>query len=315
MASINTTAGPVDHGELGLTLIHEHMRVRSEAVSFQFPHLYDEQREYERAVAQVSAAMERGVKTICDPTVMEAGRDIRFMSRIAEETGVQLVASTGIYAYHYVAPHFQNRDIDYMADQFVRDIEVGIQGTDIKAGFLKCCTDPQGVTDDVEKVLRATARESNRTGRPIMTHSHPQSGQGLAQMKVFEEEGVPPERVLIGHTGDTDSLDYIEELLSHGPYIGMDRYGLDIILPTEQRNSTVVELVRRGYAERMMLSQDACCTIDWFPEELVAKMAPNWKMTYVLDEIVPALKDAGVTDDQVDLMMVGAPRRWLSAAA
>jgi phosphotriesterase-related protein len=312
VAQVLTTGGPVDDGQLGLTLIHEHLRIRSESVSFQFPHLYDEAHERERALAQVRAAMERGVKTICDPTVMEAGRDIRFMSGIAEETGIQLVASTGIYAYHYVPPHFQNRDIDYMADQFVRDIEVGIQGTEIKAGFLKCCTDHQGVTEDVEKVLRATARASNRTGRPIMTHSHPQSGQGLAQIKVFEEEDVPPGRVLIGHTGDTDSLDYIEELLSHGPYIGMDRYGLDIILPTEQRNSTVVELVGRGYAERMMLSQDTCCTIDWFPQEMVDRMAPNWHMTYVLDEIVPALKEAGVSDDQVDAMMVEAPRRWLA---
>ena len=312
MAQVATTAGPVDDGDLGLTLIHEHLRIRSESVSFQFPHLYDEANEYQRAVERVRAAVERGVKTICDPTVMEAGRDIRFMSRVAEETGVQLVASTGIYAYHYVPPHFQNRDIDYAADQFVRDIGVGIQNTDIKAGFLKCCTDHQGVTDDVEKVLRATARASNRTGRPIMTHSHPQSGQGLAQMKLFEEENVPPERVLIGHTGDTDSLDYIEELLSHGPFIGMDRYGLDIILPTEQRNSTVVELAKRGYAERMMLSQDSCCTIDWFPQELVDQSAPNWHMTYVLDEILPALKQAGVSDEQIDAMMVEAPRRWLA---
>jgi phosphotriesterase-related protein len=312
VAQVSTTAGPVEDGDLGLTLIHEHLRVRSESVAVQFPHLYDEDSEYEKAVAQVSAAMERGVKTVCDPTVMEAGRDIRFMARVAEQTGIQLVASTGIYAYHYVPPHFQNRDIDYMADQFVRDVEVGIQNTEIKAGFLKCCTDHQGVTDDVEKVLRATARASNRTGRPIMTHSHPQSGQGLAQIKIFEEEGVDPARVLIGHTGDTDSLDYIEELLSHGPYIGMDRYGLDIILPTEQRNSTVIELAKRGYADRMTLSQDACCTIDWYPAEQVAAMAPNWHMTYVLDEIVPALKEAGLTQDQVDLMMVEAPRRWLA---
>jgi phosphotriesterase-related protein len=312
VAQVSTTAGPVEDGDLGLTLIHEHLRVRSESVAVQFPHLYDEDSEYEKAVAQVSAAMEWGVKTVCDPTVMEAGRDIRFMTRVAEQTGIQLVASTGIYAYHYVPPHFQNRDIDYMADQFVRDVEVGIQNTEIKAGFLKCCTDHQGVTEDVEKVLRATARASNRTGRPIMTHSHPQSGQGLAQIKIFEEEGVDPARVLIGHTGDTDSLDYIEELLSHGPYIGMDRYGLDIILPTEQRNSTVIELAKRGYADRMMLSQDACCTIDWYPAEQVAAMAPNWHMTYVLDEIVPALKEAGLTQDQVDLMMVEAPRRWLA---
>jgi phosphotriesterase-related protein len=315
MGAVQTTAGPVGDGELGLTLIHEHLRVRSEAVSFQFPHLYDEADEYERAVAQVHAAMERGVRTICDPTVMGAGRDIRFMSRVAEETGIQLVASTGIYTDHYVPPYFQNRDVDYMAEVFVHDFEAGIQGTGIKPGFLKCCTDQHGVTEDVEKVLRATARASNRTGRPIMTHSHPQSGQGLAQMRIFEEEGVPPERVLIGHTGDTDSLDYIEELLSHGPFIGMDRYGLDIILPTEQRNSTVVELARRGYADRMMLSQDACCTIDWYPREMIEEEVPNWHMTYLLDEIVPALKGAGVSAEQIDQMMVEAPRRWLSASA
>jgi phosphotriesterase-related protein len=198
-----------------------------------------------------------------------------------------------------------------MADLFVRDVEVGIQGTDVKAAFVKCCTDHQGVTDDVEKVLRAAARASQRTGRPIMTHSHPQSGQGLRQMEIFEDEGVDPAKVMIGHTGDTDSLEYIEELLGHGPFIGMDRYGLDMILPTEQRNATVVELAGRGYADRMFLSQDACCTLDWYPPELVGQMAPNWNMTYLLDQVVPALKDAGVTDEQVSQMMEDNPRRWL----
>jgi len=312
MAEVQTTAGPVGLRDLGLTLIHEHMRVRSDAVVAAFPHVYDEEFEYARAIEFVSDAMDRGVKTICDPTVMEMGRDIRFMKRVAEETGVQLVVATGIYTYHYLPPHFQNRDIDYMVDLFVRDIEVGIQGTDVKAAFIKCCTDHQGVTDDVEKVLRAAAKTSLRTGRPIMTHSHPQSGQGLEQMKIFEDEGVDPARVLIGHTGDTDSLEYIEELLGHGPFIGMDRYGLDIILPTEQRNATVIELANRGYADRMFLSQDACCTIDWYPEEMRPQLAPKWTMTYVLDEIVPALKDAGVTDEQVTQMMEENPRRWLA---
>ena len=242
MGEVQTTGGPVDVGDLGLTLIHEHLRVRSDAVVAAFPHVYDEDFEYARAIEFVSDAVDRGVKTICDPTVMEMGRDVRFMQRAAEQTGVQLVVATGIYTYHYLPPHFQNRDIDYMVDLFVRDIEVGIQGTDVRAAFVKCCTDHQGVTDDVEKVLRAAAKTSNRTGRPIMTHSHPQSGQGLKQMEIFEDEGVDPAKVLIGHTGDTDSLEYIEELLGHGPFIGMDRYGLDMILPTEQRNATVVEL-------------------------------------------------------------------------
>jgi phosphotriesterase-related protein len=308
---VETTAGEIESGELGLTLVHEHLRVRSESIAFQFPHLYDEANEYERAVSAVRSAMERGVKTICDPTVMDAGRDVRFMSRVVAETGIQLVVSTGIYTMEYLPQHFQNRPIEHLIDVFTHDIEVGIQGTDVKAAFLKCCTDHQGVTEDVEKLLRAVARTSNKTGTPIMTHSHPQSGQGIAQMKIFVEEDVDPSRVLIGHTGDTDSIEHIEELLAYGPYIGMDHYGMDMILPTETRNATVVELAKRGYADRMMLSQDKCCTIDWFTEEQVDQMMPKWTMTYVLDEIVPALKRAGVTGQQIDDMMVEAPRRWL----
>src|SRR3989440_12783535 len=100
MAEVQTTAGPVDIGDLGLTLIHEHLRVRSDAVVAAFPHVYDEDFEYSRAIEFVSDAMERGVKTICDPTVMEMGRDVRLMKRAADETGVQLVVATGLYPSH-----------------------------------------------------------------------------------------------------------------------------------------------------------------------------------------------------------------------
>jgi phosphotriesterase-related protein len=132
-------------------------------------------------------------------------------------------------------------------------------------------------------------------------------------MDVFDDEGVDPARVQIAHTGDTDDLDYIEELLGRGCWIGMDRYGLDIILPTEKRNATVAELAKRGHAGRMMLSQDACATIDWFPEEMVKQMAPNWHFTFLWEGVLPELSDAGVTDDQIDTMMRENPRAWLTA--
>ena len=93
----------------------------------------------------------------------------------------------------------------------------------------------------------------------------------------------------------------------------MDRYGLDIILPTEQRNATVIELAKRGYADRMMLSQDACATIDWFPEELVKQMAPEWDFTFLWRGVLPELSDGGVTDEQIDTMMRENPRAWLTA--
>jgi phosphotriesterase-related protein len=312
MAPVETTAGPVDSEDLGLTLIHEHVRVRAESVGVQWPHLVDGEEDFRRAVEWVRAAQEHGVKTIVDPAVMDLGRDARFSSGIAEETGIQLVMATGIYGQHYVSlPHyFQTRDVEHMADAFVHDIEEGIQGTDVKAAFLKCAVDEPGINPDVEKVLRACAQANQRTGRPIMAHSHPATRRGLEIMDVFDDEGVDPAQVQIAHTGDTDDLDYIEELLARGPFIGMDRYGLDIYLPTENRNATVVELCKRGYADRMALSQDACAAFDWFPREMVQQMAPNWHFTYLFEEIIPALVEAGVADEQVRTMMEEVPKRW-----
>jgi phosphotriesterase-related protein len=315
MPEIQTTAGPIDDAQLGRTLVHEHVRVRTEGVFLQWPHLFDEEAEFTAACDQVRNAMQHGVKTIVDPSVMDLGRDIRFMARVAEETGIQLVPATGIYGWHYTAlpHHFQTRDVDYMAGLFVHDLQEGIQGTEIRAHFLKCAVDEPGLNDDTEKVLRACAKASAQTGAPIMSHSHPGSRSGLAQMKVFEEEGVDPAKVHIAHTGDTDDLDYIEELLGHGPTIGMDRYGLDIILDNEKRNATVVELCRRGHADRMMLSQDACATIDWFPAEMIPQMAPNWHFTWVFEQVIPALQEAGVTEGQIGQMLDENPRRWLTA--
>jgi len=314
MATIETVSGPVDEEQLGLTLPHEHIRSTSEAVRATFPHLYDEQAEFDRAVAEFKEVADRGVKTVVEPTCMDLGRDVGLIKRVAEATGLQFVVCTGVYGsrYTFLPQCFANREIDDLVDAFVHDIEEGIQGTDIKAAFLKCAVDEPGITDDVEKVLRACARASQRTGRPIMSHSHPASGTGLKQMDVFDEEGVDPAKVVIAHTGDTDNLEYIEELLSRGCYIGMDRYGIDLFLPIEPRNATVIELCRRGHAEKMMLSQDYVSTLDWFPAELIAQTLPKWSFTLVLDEVIPALKEAGVTDEQVNTMMIDAPRRWLA---
>ena len=316
MTQVETTAGAIEASAIGRTLCHEHLLTASESVRAQYPHLHDAEREFARAVEQVRAAMRHGVKTIVDPACMDLARDARFAQRVAQETGIQLVMCTGIYGQHYtfLPQHFQTRDEDYLADAFVHDIETGIQATAIKAAFIKTAADEPGITPDVEKIHRAAARASLRTGRPIMAHSRPASGTGLEQMRIFTEEGVAPEKVMIAHTGDTDDLDHIEELLALGPFIGMDRYGTDIFLPDDMRNATVAELCRRGYSERMVLSQDACATIDWFPEEMISQLAPNWHFAHIFETILPQLSDLGVSDDQIATMLEIVPRRWLTGS-
>jgi phosphotriesterase-related protein len=319
MAEVQTVQGAVDADTLGIVLGHEHVRFRDEAVVAEWPGRYDEQAELDAALEAVRAAKDRGVETIVDPTAMFGGRDVRFMKRVADETGVNLIACTGIYTYDYLPHYFENRDIDAIADHFVADIEEGIQGTDIRAAFLKCAADAAGVTEHVEKVHRAIARASVRTGAPIMAHSMPAVATGPRQVEIFAEEGVDMALVQIAHCGDTDDVGYIERLLEEGVYVGLDRYGLEMYLPIDRRNATAAELLRRGHAERLVISQDFCASIDWFPPEAASAFEEsgairNWSMTLVFDEVVPALRAEGVMDDDVfNTIFVENPKRWLGA--
>lgn len=310
MNEINSVLGSIKVSELGKTLIHEHMRIRSEEVYANFPHLYDEKNEFNQAVEQINKVKRNGVQTIFDPTVMGLGRDIQFIQKIACKTGIQIIAATGIYTYHYLPPHFQNQSVDYMANLFVRDIEKGIQNTSIKAGFLKCATDKEGMTPDVQKVIRAVARAHKITNVPIMTHSYPKTETGLQQLEILVEEGVDPNRVMIGHTGDTDDIDRIKKILDYGAYIGMDRYGITRVISTEKRNETILKLAKMGYSDKMFLSQDYCCTIDWYDQETLRKMSPDWSMTFLFDKVIPELKSQGLTDDQIDNMMLHNVKKW-----
>jgi phosphotriesterase-related protein len=258
------------------------------------------------------------VQTIVEPTAMFGGRDVRFMKRVADETGVRVVPCTGIYTYEYLPHYFENRDVDVIASHFVDDIEEGIQGTDIKAAFLKVAADEPGVNEHVEKVHRAAARASVQTGAPIMAHSRPASQTGPRQVEIFLEEGVAPEKIQIAHCGDTDDLDYIQGLLDRGVYVGLDRYGLEMFLPIDRRNATAAELLRRGQTERLMISQDFCCSIDWFPEEAAAELEASgairkWSMTLIFEEVIPWLREQGVLDEAAyDTVFVQNPARWLA---
>ncbi len=317
MGTVESVTGPLELDELGVTLIHEHLCFRDEATAIQWPHLYDEDALHTAAVEAATGALGVGVRTLVDPTAMYGGRDVRLMERVALETGLQVIACTGIYSYDFLPHYWQTRDEDAMADAFVHDIENGIQRTPIKAAFLKCAADAPGVTPNVEKVHRACARASLRTGAPIMAHTHPAANTGPRQMEIFVEEGVDPAKVQLAHTGDSDDLDYIERVLETGAWIGMDRYGIEMYLPTERRNATVLALLERGYADRRFLSADSCASIDWFSPEaaeqlLAAGAVKDWNTTLIHDQVLPTLRAGGMTDAQVSTILEDNPRRWLA---
>jgi phosphotriesterase-related protein len=132
---------------------------------------------------------------------------------------------------------------------------------------------------------------------------------GLDQQRIFREEGVDLSRVVIGHSGDTTDLAYLEELVGNGSYIGMDRFGIDTILSFEDRVQTVASMCQRGHAGKMVLSHDAACYNHWLPERPLPTILPRWNYLHIHNDVIPALKQKGVTDGQLETMLVANPRR------
>jgi phosphotriesterase-related protein len=307
MARVETVLGPIDSAALGFTLMHEHVMIANWSMRRAFADWVDVEAHVEYAAGEVRSALERGVRTIVDLTPINLGRDIDVIRRVAERSGAQIVAATGLYWTEEL--WIGGWEADALADFFVRDIERGIQGTTARAGIIKCATDHLGVTDLNRKLLQATARAHRRTGVPISTHTSVAHRTGLAQQDVFEAEGVDLSRVVIGHCGDSADLAYLEAILRRGSTIGMDRFGLNQMLPFEQRVATIAELVRRGFAERMVLSHDACCHIDLIPGGRAGHLLPQWNFRHIPDDVIPALRKAGVPDAAIRTMTVDNPRR------
>lgn len=325
MPPVETVRGPVDVTALGRTLMHEHVFVLSteNVENYGRGDWWDEEEKVADAVAKLGELTERGISTIADPTVWGLGRYIPRIQRIAELVPeLNIVVATGIYTYRDVPFqfHFRGpgtaRDVgpDPMIAYFIRDLTEGIAGTGVKAAFLKCAMDAPGLTPGVERILRAVAGAHRETGAPVTVHTDSSIHAGRAVVDVLGQEGVDLTKVVIGHAGDSNDLDYLMELADTGAILGMDRFGLDVINPTEKRVATIASLCERGYADRIVLSHDASCFIDWFGPDpaTVPEMQPNWHFRHISDDVLPALRTAGVTDAQLDQMLAGNPRRYFS---
>jgi phosphotriesterase-related protein len=322
---IQSVCGPIDTADLGPTLMHEHIFVLTADVQQNYPSEWgSEDDRVADAIKRLQNVHDAGVRTIVDPTVVGLGRYIPRIQRIAGEVPLHIVVATGVYTYNDVPFYFHYRgpgvgqpvgiDLpDPMVDMFVADIRDGIAGTGVKAGMLKCAIDEQGMTPGVERVMRAVAKAHLQTDVPITVHTHPGSRTGLEVKRVMcDEEGVEPARIVLGHSGDTTDCDHLAELADAGFVLGMDRFGLNVGNTFEARAETLIEMVRRGYTDRMVLSQDACCYIDWLDPQLMPALA-QWHYTHIFEEVIPYVLERGVTKEQIDTMLVDVPRSFFEA--
>lgn len=313
MATVNSVLGPLDTDDLGFTLTHEHLFTASAGIQQTFPELFgDFDKLREQVEWSLNEARDGGVKTIVDLSTMDLGRDIRFVKEMSERTGVQIIAATGIW--RDIPRALWLRSPDEIAELFVREIEVGIEGTGVKAGVIKVANDMGGVTREGEIILRAAARAAKQTGVRISTHTYAPERVGEQQVAIFEDEGFDLNRVYVGHSNDTTDLEYLLGLVKRGVWLGLDRHQTSSPIgpDAEGRTQTLAALVKAGVGDRVMVSHDwGVLGVSRTSDPLTSRGYNPDGWLFAKRRVFPRLLELGITQAQVDALNNDNPRRFL----
>jgi phosphotriesterase-related protein len=305
-----TVLGPIDPGELGWVLPHEHTAI----ALWHIPNRWDywELRRDEPVIVEELAAFRAaGGGTVVDLTLDGVGRDPAWLAGLARATGLHLVMGSGWYrgAHYPDEALVDRRSVDALADTIVRDATVGVGETGIRAGIIgEIGTDKPWLSAQEERVHRAAARAARRTGLAITTHAV-QSTVGLDQLDVFAAEGADLSRVVIGHADSNPSLDYHRAIVERGATVEFDFLGM-AFTPLERHGedrlvAILRELLARGHVERILLSQDVC------HDSQLRRYGGNG-YTYLAETFLPRLRAGGVSEDEIRTMTVDNPRRLLT---
>lgn len=320
LTKIQTTTGTATPAELGRTLVHEHVLVgfpgweldakapkfkRAEAMS--------------RAIDQMQELQGHGVGTFVDPCPMDLGRDAVFLAELSQKSGMRIICTTGAYFEAEGNTYtFRNLPIEEITAIYVQEIEQGIGETGIKAGAIKIATGAPTVSAYERKLVTAAARAAKMTGVPLISHTQ-DACCGHDQIDMVTGEGVPAEQLLVGHSDGRDDFDYQQSLAARGSYVGFDRFGISLFQPDEVRVKNVLKLAAAGHLERVLVSHDSIMC--WLGRpvpyansfEAMLEMLPEWRSTHIFKKILPMLREGGMSEREIETILVDNPRRLFAA--
>ena len=319
MTTVETVRGPVQLTELGPTLMHEHVIVLQQEALQNYGHVWgrsywDEDVRVQDAIEKLGAVREAGIRTIVDPTAPGLGRFVPRIQRINAEVDLNIVVATGLYAFLELPNFLAYRSVDAIAALFVRELREGIDDTGVKAAFIKCAVEQHGVVGDVPRVLDAVAAAALETDAPVMVHTNASAKTGVIALDALTGRGVAPGRIVVAHAGDSNDLDYLRAIADTGAVLGFDRFNIPHFNPDADRVRTLVALLAEGYGDRIHISHDAACFYDFMVgDPNFADERPDY--LHISNTILPALRDAGVTQEQIDTIMIENARRFFAPPA
>jgi phosphotriesterase-related protein len=316
MATVETVRGPVEVTDLGRALMHEHVLIMDPEALLNYGHAWgecywDEELRVRDAVEKLQDVRDAGITTLVDPTAPGLGRDIHRLKRINADVDLHIVAATGVYAFLELPNFLGYRDTEAIAELFVREIREGIDDTGAKAAFIKCCVEQHGLVGDIPRILDAVALAAQTTAAPVMVHTNASAHTGPLALEALTSRGVDPTRIVIAHARDSNDLDELRAIADTGAVLGFDRFNIPHFNPDENRVRTLLALLGEGYADRVHLSHDAACFMDFMVgDPKFANEKPDY--LHLSHTILPVLLEQGVTQEQIDQMMIENPRRFFA---
>jgi predicted metal-dependent phosphotriesterase family hydrolase len=312
MAHVQTVLGPIPPETLGFTLPHEHTQIALWHVPARWDY-WQLTRDEPVILAELARFSAAGGSGLVDLTTTGVGRDPEWLRAIAIASGLHIVMGCGWYrlAYYPAETGIDRRSVDDLADELVLETTLGVGETGVRPGIIgEIGTDKPWVSPAEERVHRAVARASRRTGLAITTHGV-MSAVGLAQLSIFEEEGADPARVIVGHADSYPVLDHHLEIARRGANLEFDFLGMTFNAVEKHGEPRVIELLlellSRGHVDRILLSQDVC-------HDAQLKRYEGNGYVYLSEVFLPRLRAAGVSDADIATMTVDNPRRLLTIA-
>jgi phosphotriesterase-related protein len=313
---VETVRGPVALDALGRTLMHEHVVLLSPEALVNFGHVWgarywDEEGGVADAIAKLRRLREAGFETLVDATAIGWGRDVRRLARINEQVDVNIVVATGVYSFIELPPFLAYRSNDQIVELLVRELREGIDDTGIKAAFLKCCVEVHGIVGDIPRILSCVAAAAIETDSPVMVHTNAAHQTGRLALEFLLDAGVASHRIVIAHMGDSNDLDYQRTIAGSGAWLGHDRFHIEHFNPDADRVRTLAALIDEGYAGQIHLGHDAGAFHDFMVGNPIFEgEVADW--LHIPTRILPALLEAGVTQAQIDELLLENPRRFFA---
>lgn len=302
MAKIMTVLGEIDTADMGYTMAHEHIftHPQGHGSKNEVDHLLN---DFDKGVQMLKEYKEIGGGTIVEATPRTWGRNADGMRRAAEASGVHVVACTGyICQEHGMEDDITERSIDDIAEEMVKDLTVGMDGTDVKAGWIKVGTAYLHVTKGEEMVIRAAVRAASATGVAISTHTT-NGTMGIEQLEIAADEGFDLTRMTIGHVDRLPDLWYHRKMVETGASLIYDGPGKAKYYPDSMRVELLRQLVADGYGDQLMLCND----MGRRSHHTVYGFGPGWQ--WIKQRFLPRLREEGFSDEQIDKFMVKNPAR------